>query len=109
MSRNAYRIIRIVTAKSPSFNLPYHDELVNILQESANSDDSLNSYGAGVVDILDEEFKEVKDKLEEVIDGLENTKTCQPERKEKAKCYRKVLAEMEREIAKEGYISYEIY
>ena len=109
MSRNAYRVIRIVTVKSPSFNLSYDEELVNILEESANIYDSLNSYGNGIVDILDDEFKEVKEKLEEVIDGLEKCKTCQPERKERVKDYKKVLAEMEREIKKEGYISYQIW
>ena len=109
MSRKAYRVKKILTAKSPSFNLSYDDELVSILKESANLGDSLNSYGNGIFDILDEEFKEVKEKLEEVIDGLESTKTNQLQNRKKAKCYRKVLTEMEREIAKEGYISYEIY
>ena len=109
MSRKAYRVKKILIAKSPSFNLSYDDELVSILQESANFGDSLNSYGNGIFDILDEEFKEVKEKLEELIDGLESTKTNQLRNSEKAKCYRKVLAEMEREIVKEGYISYEIY
>jgi len=102
MSRKAYRVKKILTAKRPSFNLSYDDELVSILQESANFGDSLNSYGNGIFDILDEEFKEV-------IDGLESTKTNQLQNRKKAKCCRKVLAEMEREIAKEGYISYEIY
>ena len=31
MSRNAYRVKKIVTAKSPSFNLSYDEELVGIL------------------------------------------------------------------------------
>ena len=31
MSRNAYRVKRIVTAKSPSFNLSYDEELKSIL------------------------------------------------------------------------------
>ena len=109
MSRNAYRVKKIVTAKSPSFNLSYDEELVNILQESTDFLLTLNSYGNGIIEITEKEFKEVKENLEEVIDGLEGTKTCQPERKEKAKVYRKVLAEMKREIKKEGYISYEIF
>lgn len=109
MSRNAYRVKRIVTAKSPSFNLSYDEELVSILEESTDFLYTLNCYGSGIVEISDKEFKEVKDNLEEVIDGLEKRKTCQPESKEKAKSYRKVLAEMEREIKKEGYISYEIF
>jgi len=109
MSRNAYRVIRIVTAKSPSFNLFHDKELVNILQESTDFDLTLNYYGNGIVEISEKEFKEVKENLEEVIDGLENVKTCQPERKERAEGYKKVLAEMEREIEKEGYISYEIF
>ncbi len=108
MSRNAYRVKRIVTAKSPSFNLSYDEELVSILEESTDFNYTLNNYGTGVVEVTDREFKEVKDNLEEVIDGLKKRKTCQPESKEKAKSYRKVLAEMERVIKKEGYISYEI-
>ena len=109
MSRNAYRVKRIVTAKYPSFNLSYDEELVNILEECTDFYVSLNSYGNGIIEITDREFKEVKERLEEVIRGLKSTKTNQPVNREKAKCYRKVLAEMEREIAKEGYISYEIY
>jgi len=109
MSRNVYRVIRIITAKNPTFNMSYDEELVSILEESANIFDSLNSYGNGIFDILEDEFKEVKEKIEELIDGLESTKTNKPENKEKAKCYRKVLAEMERVIKKEGYISYQIY
>ena len=109
MSRNAYRVKKIVTAKSPSFNPDYDEELVSILGECTDFYSTLNSYGTGIVNISDREFKEVKDNLEEVIDGLEKRKTCQPESKWKAKNYRKVLAEMEREIKKEGYMSYEIY
>ena len=109
MSRNAYRVKKIVTAKSPSFNLSYDEELVSILEESTDFLYTLNSYGNGIIEISDKEFKEVKDNIEEVIEGLGKCKTCQPERKEKAKSYRKVLAEMEREIKKEGYMSYEIY
>ncbi len=109
MSRNAYRIIRIVTAKNPSFNLSYDEELVSILEESTEFLYTLNNYGNGIIEVTDKEFKEVKEKLKEVIDGLGNTKTCQPDSKEKAKDYKKVLAEMERVIKKEGYISYEIY
>ena len=109
MSRNAYRIKKIVTAKSPSFNLSYDEELVSILEESANFDDTLNFYGTGIVEVTEMEFKEVKEKIEELIDGLKSTKTNQPENKEKAKSYRKVLSEMKREIKKEGYISYEIF
>ena len=109
MSRNAYRVKRIVTAKSPSFNLSYDEELVSILEESTDFNFTLNNYGTGIVEITDKEIKEVKEKIEELIDGLKSTKTSQPENSKKAKCYRKILAEMEREIAKEGYISYEIY
>ena len=109
MSRNAYRIKRIVTAKYPSFNLSYDKQLVSILEECTDFYDSLNFYGNGIIEIIDKEFKEVKEKLEEVICGLKSTKTNQPENREKAKSYRKILAEMERIIKKEGYISYEIY
>ena len=109
MSRNAYRVKRIVTAKSPSFNLSYDEELASILEESTDFNFTLNNYGTGIVEITDKEIKEVKEKIEELMDGLKSTKTSQPENRKKAKCYRKILAEMEREIAKEGYISYEIY
>jgi len=109
MSRNAYRVKRIVTAKSSSFNLSYSEELVNILEECTDFYDSLNSYGNGIIEVTDREFKEVKEKLEEVIFGLKSTKTNQPENRNKAICYRKVLAEMNGVIKKEGYISYEIY
>lgn len=109
MSRNAYRVKKITTAKSPSFNLSYDEELVGILEESTDFNFTLNNYGNGIVEVTDREIKEVKEKIEELIDGLKSTKTNQPENREKAICYRKVLAEMEREIAKEGYISYEIY
>jgi len=109
MSRNAYRVRRIVTVKSPSFNLSYDEELVEILEESTDFNFTLNNYGNGIVEVTDREFKEVRERLEEVICGLKSTKTNQPENREKAICYRKVLAEMEKEIAKEGYISYEIY
>jgi len=109
MSRNAYRVKRIITAKYPSFNLSYDQELVSILEECTGFYDSLNFYGNGIIEITDKEFKEVKEKLEEVISGLKSTKTNQPENREKAKSYRKVLAEMNRVIRKEGYISYEIY
>jgi hypothetical protein len=109
MSRNAYRVKRIITAKSPSFNLSYDEELLSILEEFTDFYNTLNSYGNGIIEITDREFEEVKDKIEELIDGLKSTKINQPENKNKAKCYRKVLTEMEREIAKEGHISYEIY
>ena len=109
MSRNAYRVKKIVTVKSPSFNLSYDEELVGILEESTDFNFTLNNYGTGIVEVTDREIKEVKEKIEELINGLKSTKISQPENREKAKCYRKVLAEMEREIAKEGYISYEIY
>ena len=109
MSRNAYRVKRIITAKSPSFNLSYDEELLSILEECTDFNNTLNSYGNGIIEITDGEFEEVKDKIEELIDGLKSTKTNQPEYKNKVKCYRKVLTEMERVIAKEGYISYEIY
>lgn len=109
MSRNAYMVKRIITAKYPSFNLSYDQELVSILEECTDFYDSLNFYGNGIIEVTDKEFKEVKEKLEEVILGLKSTKTNQPENRDKAKCYRKVLAEMDRVIKKEGYISYEIY
>jgi len=109
MSRNAYRVKRIITAKYPSFNLSYEQELVSILEECTGFYDNLNFYGNGIIEVTDKEFKEVKEKLEEVIIGLKSTKTNQPENREKAKFYRKVLAEMKRVIKKEGYISYEIY
>jgi hypothetical protein len=109
MSRNAYRIKKIVTSKYPSFNLSYNGELVSILEECTGFYDSLNFYGNGIIEITDKEFKDVKEKLEEVISGLKITKTNQPENSDKAKSYRKVLAEMDRVIKKEGYISYEIY
>ena len=109
MSRNAYRVKKIVTAKYPSFNLSYDEELVGILEESTDFNFTLNNYGNGIFEVTDREFKEVKEKLEKLISGLKSIKTNQPENKEKAKCYREVLAEMEREIAKQGYISYEIY
>ena len=102
MSRNAYRVKRIITAKYPSFNLSYDQELVSILEECTGFYDSLNFYGNGIIEVTDREFKEV-------ICGLKSTKTNQPENREKAKCYRKILAEMNIVIAKEGYISYEIY
>ena len=109
MSRNAYRVKRIITEKNPSFNLSYDEELLSILEECTDFYNTLNSYGNGIIEITDREFEEVKDKIEELIDGLKSTKISQPENREKAKCYRKILAEMERKIAKEGYISYEIY
>ena len=109
MSRNAYRVKRIVTAKYPSFNLSYSEELVSILEECTDFYDSLNFYGNGIIEVTDKEFKEVKEKLEEVITGLKSTKTNQLESREKAKSYRKVLAEMNRVIKKGGYISYEVY
>ena len=99
MSRNAYRVKKIVTAKSPSFNLSYDEELVGILEESTDFNFTLNNYGTGIVEITDREIKEVKEKIEELINGLKSTKISQPENREKAKCYRKILAEMEREIA----------
>jgi len=109
MSRNAYRVKRIVTVKYPSFNLSYDEELVSILEECTDFYENLNSYGNGIIEITEREFKEVKEKLEEVIGGLKSTRTNQPESREKAKSYRKVLSEMNRVIKKEGYISYEIY
>jgi len=109
MSRNAYRIKRIVTAKYPSFNLSHDGELVNFLEECTEFYENLNSYGNGIIEITEREFRKVKEKLEEVIDGLKSTRTNQPENREKAKCYIKVLAEMKKAIKKEGYISYEIY
>ena len=109
MSRNAYRVKRIITVKNPSFNLSYDEELLSILEECTDFYNTLNSYGNGIIEITDREFKEVKDKIEELINGLKSTKTNQPENKNKAKCCRKVLSEMEREIAKNGSISYEIF
>ena len=109
MSRNAYRVKRIITAKSPSFNLSYDEELLSILEECTDFYNTLNSFGNGIIEITDREFKEVKDKIEELINRLKSTKTNQPENKNKAKCYRKELAEMKREIAKNGSISYEIF
>jgi len=109
MSRNAYKVKRIITAKNPSFNLSYDEELLSILEECTDFYDTLNSYGNGIIEINNREFEEVKDKIEELIGGLKSTKTNQPENKNKAKCYKKVLAEMEREIAKKGSISYEIF
>jgi len=109
MSRNAYRVKKILTYKYPSFNLSHDDELVNILEECTDFYENLNSHGNGIMEITEREFKEVKEKLEEVIGGLNGTRTNQPENREKAKCYRKVLAEMKKAIKKEGYISYEIY
>jgi len=109
MSRSAYRVKKIVTAKYPSFNLSYDQEIVSILEECTDFYDSLNFYGNGIIKITDKEFKGVKEKLEEVISGFKSTRTNQSENREKAKCYRKVLAEMDRIIKKEGYISYEIY
>jgi len=109
MSRNAYRIKRIVTAKYSSFNLSYDEELVSILEECIDFYENLNFYGNGIIEITEREFKELKEKLEEVIHGLKSTKTNQQENRKKAKSYRKVLSEMNRVIKKEGYISYEIY
>jgi len=109
MSRNAYRVKKIITAIIPSFNLSYDEELLSILEECTDFYDTLNSYGNGIVEITDREFKEVKDKMEELISGLKKIKTNQPENKNKAKCFKKVLVEMEREIAKKGSISYEIF
>ena len=109
MSRNAYRVKRIVTVKSPSFNLSYDEELLSILEECTDFYNTLNSYGNGIIEVTNREFEEVKEKVEELIDILNSTKTNQPENKNKAKCYKKVLAEMKREITKEGSISYEIY
>ena len=109
MSRNAYKVKRIITAKNPSFNLSYDEELLSILEECTDFYDTLNSYGNGIIEITDREFEEVKDKVEELIEGLKSTKTNQPENKNKAKCYKKILAEMEREIVKTGSISYEIF
>ena len=109
MSRNAYKVKRIITAKNPSFNLSYYEELLSILEECTDFYDTLNTYGNGIIEINNREFEEVKDKVEELIEGLKSTKINQPENKNKAKCCRKVLAEMKREIAKKGSISYEIF
>jgi len=109
MSRNAYRVKRIITAKNPSFNLSYDEELLSILEEYTDFYNTLNSYGNGIIEITSREFEEVKDKIEELIDGLKSTKTNQPENREKANSCKKVLSEMDRVIKKEGYISYEIY
>lgn len=109
MSRNAYKVKRIITAKNPSFNLSYNEELLSILEECTDFYDTLNTYGNGIIEINNREFEEVKVKIEELIEGLKSTKTNQPENKNKAKCYKKVLAEIEREIAKKGSISYEIF
>jgi len=109
MSRNAYRVKRIITTKSPSFNLSYDEELLSILEEFTDFYNTLNSYGNGIIEITNREFEEVKDKIEELINGLKSTKTNKLENKNKAKCCRKVLVEMEREIVKNGSISYEIF
>jgi hypothetical protein len=109
MSRNAYRVIRIVTAKSPSFNLSHDEELVSILEECTDFYDTLDSYGNGIIEVTGREFEEVKEKIEELIEGLKSTKTSQPENKNKANHYRKVLSEMKSEIENKGCISYEIY
>ena len=109
MSRNAYRVKRIVTVKSPSFNLSYDEELLSILEECTDFYNTLNSYGNGIIEVTNREFEEVKEKVEELIDGLNSVKTSQQENKNKAKSYKKVLAEMKREITKEGSIFYEIY
>jgi len=109
MSRNAYRVIKVVTAKNPSFNMSWDEELVDILQESANIFDYFNSYGQGIFSISEDDFKEVKEKLEKLIYRLKSTKTNQPESRESAKSYRKLLNEMEKEIKKKGYISYDIW
>ena len=82
---------------------------MNILEEYTDFYNTLNSYGNGIIEVTNREFEEVEEKVEELIDGLNNTKTNQPENKNKAKCYKKVLAEMKREITKEGSIFYEIY
>ena len=109
MSRNAYRVKRIITSKSPSFNLSYYEELLSILEEYTDFYNTLNSYGNGIIEVTSREFEEVKEKVEELIDGLNSAKTSQPENKNKAKCYKKVLDEMKREITKEGSIFYEIF
>jgi uncharacterized protein YlaI len=109
MSLRAYRIKRIDTEKFETFNLSYHCELVSILEEETDFLDTLNSYGTGIMEIRDNEFKGVKEKLEEVINGLENTKTNQPENCDKAKEYRNILNKIEKQIKKDGYILFEIY
>lgn len=109
MSRNAYRVKKIVTAKSPSFNLSHDEELLSILEQYTDFHDTLNSYGNGIIEVTGREFEEVKAKIEELIEGLKSTKTNQQENKNKAKHYKKILAEMKREIANKGCISYEIY
>ncbi|MCE5330442.1 hypothetical protein LLG07_08970, partial [bacterium] len=83
MSRNAYRVKKIVTAKSPSFNLSHDGELLSILEQYTDFYDTLNSYGNGIIEITDREFEEVKEKIEELINGLKSTKTNQPENREK--------------------------
>jgi len=109
VSLRAYRVKRIDTEDFETFNLSYHCELVSILEEETDFLDTLNSYGTGIMEIRDNEFKGVKEKLEEVIDGLKNTKTNQPENFNKAEEYRNILNKIERHIKKDGYILFEIY
>jgi len=85
MSRNAYRVKRIITAKNPSFNLSYDEELLSILEECTDFYDTLNSYGNGIIEITNREFEEVKDKIEELINGL---------KKAKVSLDRKILADL---------------
>jgi len=106
MSRNAYRVKKILTYKYPSFNLSHDRELVNILEECTDFYENLNSYGNGIIEITEREFRKVKKKLEEVILGLKSTRVNQPENREKAKCYRKVLAEMKKAIKKIRFIQW---
>ncbi|MBM3703018.1 MAG: hypothetical protein FJW63_08550 [Actinobacteria bacterium] len=105
MSIRAHKVLRL-EYNGESFNLWHDDELMSILEESSNFYLRLDNDCCGVTEILDSDFDEIKEKLEEVIDGLENCKTFQPERKEKAEHYKEVLKEMEEEIKKEGYIRY---
>jgi len=109
VSRQAHRIIKIETTERGGFNLRYHNELVEILEMNTNFDETLNSYGAGIIDISEEEFPDVKEELEKVIERLETAETEQEDKRGKAQSYRKILAEMEKEITEEGYISYQIY
>lgn len=105
MSIRAHKVLKL-EYNGESFNLWNDEELLSILEESSNFYLRLDNDCCGVTEILDIEFDEIKEKLEEVIDGLENVKLGQPESREKAEHYREVLKEMEEEIKKEGYIRY---
>jgi hypothetical protein len=106
MSIRAHKVKIIEYEHFESFNLWHDEELMSILEECSNFFLRLDNDLCGVTEILDNEFVDIKEKLEEVIDGLEKCKTCQPERKEKADNYKKILTEMEEGIKKEGYIRY---